>query len=1376
MNKAIPNPFPQLGTPNSQSVTIDPIGYELELKSIISTARNNIGSQSLLFPIIGRWGQGKSTILKYIENQNFTDCVIDKAELDEIGDFGAIIEYSYEKNIETNLTNQEEKSLILLIDEGQKLVRDVKDILDREDGQSSNKFEMFLEDLRSFANGNLLGNGKDSQICIFFGMHPEIYRNIKHYAPDNNQRIWTNVLELHDLNYYQAYSIVDTFLHSRNMEVDRMFDESIIYTIYSLLPHLNKKLEGIERYNGRLFAQIFFKLFELWQNSRRKLELNDLKQILIREQLKINNVHITFPDGGLHTYQRIKSDYTYLKQDELLNQIIFNPVWRPLDNLSFDIENMKDLLNIRAVYLVDIEKYMKIRQNLELELFDEFDGLNKEEIFLKGKRTKIVFSEQHLISKELDEKVFIANKLQKKQVYRLNDVFIEKIFGSIPGTKSEYTDVLKKYYDSQPKGKIRQVFNGLKRNQSNILTRKKIKDYDHGNIEYLLLSHNYYKDTDTKFAIFYYPTGWDSTIDDYIKMIKDRLINDFETDIISIFIGPYVSDQDLEVLKSDPTLAEFRNLKNRIFFDKVTKEKLGKILKHNSIEIISELVDNSMPSYFTASINEGYQVPFTGLKITRGSIKLPREQFFIDIKESIKIKKDELFSYDLVKLVDYDFLLHGFQTDSSKSEKFYYMKRFPEVFIIETISKFFKIDINSHVKSIKIKSPKISIYERNFLSLVDNLDKIRMSNFKQLMKRYYNFNSRVTPDEFIKELLKVRKIIKEESNYLIFIKPSQLENQIEAMIQKKQNLLLEHDELRVFEKCEEKYQVYQKKSAQLKKEDFMNISIMNTFLIEIKNALEELFGGEISIIDVLKEIVKYQNSIKEILNKPIIKYPAKYKIEDLCNVKIFLGERDSEFQEIVDILAQDRYNDLRNSIGDLNSLNVDYNNYFNLYLFSTTLNRYGSDEKILEKLININKLVSENYFNYIFDLKKIESENIKDLSIGTYLKDKNPKALIDIHDTLRKLKDMVGGLFSDLEFVNIPNLRTRPVDEFLEDIIDEIEEFNDYLVHILYMNSQYGIDFLKILKTNFFDDSDKKIFSRISSKSIKNVFISRFLDLAKHGKYQEYLKQIYAVRKSVQEIKEQIIIKYFVKDKIVHFGKYLQKKTNKKMNFVSERTHLDKIQQFIRYFNAMKKYQMKYFLFIIILFLKHLQKNQVENLDFADDDLITSYLESIENHPNLRFDDLYRDGLFVTKQITECYYQNDELKKNQDDKISPRFDPIVDKHEEIMEDYTLNTLMEQFNSFRANLDTPDKVIVENWNIKKIQSFSENFNFKKLLDEFLYSDQQIFNEKLGKSLDITKSDLIEIITLLKDDLSVLEEDLSSLFGFRHKIKIFQPKEG
>ena len=1382
------NPFPQLGNPNSPSVTINPVGYEYELKRRVEMIERNINNQPLLIPIIGQWGQGKSTILKYFEKKVLDDCYKKNIVLDDVEDFKSKIQDAYIKYLDLK---DRYKGLIILLDEGQNLVQTIRkfDKKQKETGEIDQQFTIFLKDLRNFFIDNKSEKVDSREICLLFGMHPEIYENIKKYAPDILQRIHTNLLELSDMNFYQAYEVVNQILKKNELDLRNIFDNSVIYSIYALLPYINKKFEGVERYNGRIFSQIFFKLYNFWLRKKDKISLETLKKILIGgNKIKIEKIPLKIPNP--QEYINLKNNSIY--NEESLDFYLFNPIWHFEENLSprlinFYQKNKATLFNEREGYLFDYEKFKETLDTLDEELENELNKLNSEHIYKNDKHKILIFTEKFLVKDKLFNEFLKKYEEKKRNVFRINDIYLKKIFGYIPGQESPYTNILREYFQKTPFGKLEQIRNIVR--DLNIISNFKLSDLDtqEDKIPYMEFSYEFFKKKKNHIAFFYYPTGWDLKLKEFIRILKDKLENQEKIDFIIIVYGPYVDRENIKEIDEIENLSQFRFLNNRIFLSSFNRNTLGEFIKNKDSKILNRMINDCKGSYFRESLEKGYLIPLTGIKLD-GSNNLPHEKFMEDIVTSIEL--DVKKKFQPVLLNRDEFVFNNIQGYSKNGKiKSTYMKSFPQKFIVDTLSQFFKFNLTeaniSKIGDIKIEGSKISKYEKNILDLIKNKTETKRKQFEKLIRKYYNINSRISPIEFLPKILKIRNLIHISNKNLKILRTSNIVGDIQSFIKKHENAVLFFDieEKKIFSNLKSRFKEFREMYSNEYDIDNYNIkSINNTYLLNLYDKLNDLFKGSVNPIDIINEILKIKGSIKELLNSEIIENPEVLKLKDLHLVN-HIKKKNKNIEKFYENLEKKPslnkyFKNIENEYSD------QFLSFFLIYLAKSTemnINKTKSTAQIKK----VTSKIFEEFVNFIYKKDSINKE--QELEIGDYF-ELNPRTLIEIKEILIQMEQDFNQILNDIRKLKIPNSTTRRIGIIYIDGYEKLDEYNQYSLLFQYITEILDIDFFKKLFKddklytclNFsLDDKEKYDFYNLFNLEEYQL---NFLRLVKYGSIQKihnFLIDFYDKTNDISEDYIDGIIKNLVREKL---NRFLENdypfKPAKKIKIGSLGNHFFKdLKIFVFNLFLLKHRSEAKYNFFVLIFFKYLLNNK---LDFRTEDENSINMFFGEYERNVTFSELFRKGYFKKIKSTVEYYngdKNNKEKKIEDQNyIEPRFEKIVYTPKKLK----INDIIEKFHvqSFKKFKELKIQEInqePEKENIaQKLTDLLENEeeNFKKLLKEYLYSNIHNFNEVLAKKVNLNEKELKVYIHFLQKNIELLDNELNKLYYLKDKILDFK----
>jgi hypothetical protein len=1388
------NPFPQLGNPNTASVTIDPIGYDYEINHIINIIDKNIGHQPLLFPIIGLWGQGKSTILRFFKEKVLTNIYKLEFQIDTIDNFKNKIINSY-KEYKNQKSSQ--RGLMILLDEGQNLVDEIKEIHEKQKktGKKNEKFKNFLIDLRTFIDGKI-EEIDSSEICLLFGMHPEVFENIKYYATDIIQRIHTNLLKLEDMNYYQAYEILTRILKKKNLKIENVFSISVIYSIYALLPSMTKKIHGIERYNGRIFAQIFFELYNFWLKSKKKISLKDLKDILLGKiRINIGENQLKLPD--VDAYFNLKNSSIY--EEESLDYYIFNPNWHFEEDLNprllkFHEDNKEALFNQREGYIFKEKEYKNEIESLETELVNSLNKLDKENIFKNGEHNILLFSEKFLINEDLYEKFLKKHEKKKISVFRLNDIYLKKIFGYVPGLESPYTSILRSYFHKSPKDKIEQIRNIIR--SLDIISDFELKDVEteKDKIPYIEIQYEFFKGRINHIPLFYYPKDWDIELEEFIYIIKNKLQNQEKIDFIIIIYDPYVPKKDIEKIDLSEYIANFRKLNNRIFLNSFDRNTLGEFLKNENSSIIENIIEDSKSSYFKESLEKGYLIPFTGIKLG-SSNKLPRENFFKDIRESIKYQIDKKLKPVLFQEDEYNFFsINGEKiydkNKNYKETKYLYMKSFPEKFIKSTLNEFFNFkELNvSQIKDLVINGSKISKYEQNILKIIENEKSLSLNQFKSLINKYYNINSRVDPYEFLLKVLQVRNIIEKKKKKIKLLNTEDLVNQIDDFIEKHSDIVIfmDEEEKNNYENLKKRFIDFKNKyNNEFKIDDYNVISINNTYLLNLLEKLNNLIKGSEDPFEIVNIIIKYRKNIENLLNSSIIEDPEIIRLNEVNILLEHIKEINSNIRNFLnDISEKNEKNELEAILKKLNfEANERFLKYFFIYILESnkSMLNYEKSNNDFHKIIEISSKIYQEFLSNIYKLE--ENQEKENLPIGEYFKS-NPRTLHQIKDIIENLNKDLEKIFNNLKKIKILNSNGKKTENIFAEGITTLKEYNDYALFFQFINDNLKINFFDNLfkDKNFYNISDVKVnypeesynyYKIYNFQKYENDFIFHLKNKTQKENIN-YLTKFYDLTNNLSERYISIIKEDLIKRKLNKFieNDYPFPNANKiKLNNLGK-YFFDDLKRFAYNLYSFKnQFKDEYFFFSYILYRYIVYNSKYKSQNENDINETLSKLDL-----NIKFKDLYQKGFFKKIKSIQKFYDIEENNENIKEKefIEPRFSVI----NYIPKDFSkteLNKLLNgviSFENFKnkkleelAKVETFDKS-----NLKDtIKNLIENSKFKEIIKEYIYSKN--YDKKLANELELNKNKIIEIISFLKNNINLLDDELNKLYYLKNEIQNF-----
>lgn len=727
--EALPNPFPQLGTPG-EKIRINPIGYDREIREIKEFVLPNIGKQPLMINIYGEYGQGKTTFLKFLEEKfngslpdSWADFLVDKLDISE---FPPLEEFLLEKQKEAEEKGKE--GIIIILDEMQHISTE---------GSLTQNQKDFLDSLRKFADDNINGV-RNSLFTLVLAMHPETEKFFKDYGYyDVEQRRGTFKLVLRDIDYFTAHEMVNEYfkqMHKIDESVEpsfkHYFDEAFINAFYILSQDVESRVNGIRRLNGRTFAQIFFVLFEEYNRKGSKLEFEDLKSILLGDK------SLKFKDYPLQVNREAYHDILNFAESEdlkkIVDQMLFNPRW------YFEKEEEKHWLRMLSQRGIIAERECIVVDPNEIA---KYEKIEKERIYLEGEKW-LVFTD--FLTAE--QKGSLLENHEPQKVYRLSEEYLEEIYGF----KYEYegsdgsSKVLREYFKLEPSHKVDEVLEKITENlEFNIGRCKQGPSYKFAEGNYNVLGKIKYN-----LGIFYYAEDYNR--DDFKEYMENVIKNveDSEHDFVVVLVCPY--SNKIPPIKEN---LEIRKMENRIFIEELSSDSLRKILE-DDIEGLENIIRESMKIYVKEAFEKGFTLPLTGFKEKiQNKPTLLRNKFVDEVGKAWSIElqlseptKSEIL-YSSASAVDGDGKLLDLARDSLK--------------------EFIKLDEDDIIRGCEF-----SRYEKRFLELFDiEKDGISKNEIGSSMKRYFSSYSRFSIPDFIGRILEKKNILEIHGDFYKIKKP-----------------------------------------------------------------------------------------------------------------------------------------------------------------------------------------------------------------------------------------------------------------------------------------------------------------------------------------------------------------------------------------------------------------------------------------------------------------------------------------------------------------------------------------------------------------------------------------------------------------------------
>lgn len=740
--ETISNPFPQVGTP--ESIDIDPAGYDKQFESIKNMISANIGKQQMIINVFGEYGQGKTTILKYLtkifkESDNLT--VAKKTiEWDDNSpnkiNFDELMQSLYDEHKE-----KKTDGILLALDEFQQIAKD--------DTLSEEKSE-YLSFIRNFADNNI-ENVDCREFILCIAMHPQTDLFFKEKGHlDIEQRAKTFFLNLVDLDYYSAYMVVKRYFNKRNLNFEDFIDESFINSFFMLLPHVRFEKEAIKSLNGRTFVQMFHILLNFYNEKKKRLSFKDNQDILLGKiNIKLKTIPIVLPNLGI--YDEIKNNLSSFNSEclKIMDKFIFNPRWH------FNEEILTENNQVIKSFIDYLEEngYISKRQCILIDpnkiadesLLNQLKNLESERIFLNGIKKLFFIDLADQDTLKLIEKAGYEVKI----VYRLRSEYLTLLYDFDLDNHS--SDEVVKYYKLIPADKVKTFIDQVKtfsiESDINSLKSLKTKSFKTGH-RYLDGFYTVVGKLELNIAIFYYSEDYSDSLDDFIFAIQKEL-NESAHDLGVLFLCPFTKNK-LENQKP----SEIRLLENRLTLTKLNDQELKSILE-GDLTVIKQTIKDSIRLYTQEAVNKGFILPLTGFKegISNSPNKFAKA-FFGDIKKSWKIFID-INDGDQAEFTKSKLLEEG--VDGQLKE-----------LAINSLNEFIKINDNE-----EIIGSKISKYEKNFYEiLLQSGGSLTSTDLKIIENKFYSSYSRFNILKMIPEILEIKSIITKENGSYSIIKPS----------------------------------------------------------------------------------------------------------------------------------------------------------------------------------------------------------------------------------------------------------------------------------------------------------------------------------------------------------------------------------------------------------------------------------------------------------------------------------------------------------------------------------------------------------------------------------------------------------------------------
>jgi len=554
-----PNPFPQVGTPSARRIL--PVGYDRELIEIRELITQNVGRQPILINLIGEFGQGKTTIIEYLEANR---------EYDE-----------------------STRGILLILDEGQRIVDDeTSKRIDEGAVELTKAQEEFLNKLRDFTDGRI--EGLDIQkFVICFAIHPETnYLFFKGSGRlDVSERTRTKTFNLRGVDYYSAYEIIKRYLETEGYLLDDTFDESVIYSLFALLPWIEEQSTGSAKRSGRTLVQVFFNLFELTRNFGRKISQEDIKRILADKnpELRFGGAVVSLKNSDMYVNRKAELDGI---EKELWDYLVFHPNWHiesDLPDRFKDVINNFEHVSSREGVLIKCDKYDDFVNSLNKDIQGKFKGLERERIYYDDSCTFLIFTD----TADEDIKDHIYGILELANVYRLSDEYLETIFQFKPDVESIFANDVKDYLNVDASARLHNIYKIVKKELN--LRETSCKHGTH--YKYLIGEYGVLQGVDYKIALFFHPYQYSENMNEYLETVKIEISNS-DVDFGIIILDPYTAE---ETQFCDS--ANIRKMENRLFIEKIKKQSLGKIFQRD-VSDIEKIIEDSIKVFARFKIED----------------------------------------------------------------------------------------------------------------------------------------------------------------------------------------------------------------------------------------------------------------------------------------------------------------------------------------------------------------------------------------------------------------------------------------------------------------------------------------------------------------------------------------------------------------------------------------------------------------------------------------------------------------------------------------------------------------------------------------------------------------------------------------------------
>lgn len=1084
-----PNPFPQVGTPSAKRIS--PVGYDRELKEIHELITHNVGRQPIMINLIGEFGQGKTTIIEYLmdmfgksENDGgWGKLTVVEKDLTGIPDLEVMLS---EANREYD---ENTRGILLILDEGQRIVDDkISKMMDEGAVELTKAQEDFLNKLRYFTDGQI--KGLDIQkFVICFSIHPETYRLLFGGSGrlDVFERARTKTFNLRGVDYYSAYEIIKRYLETEGYLLDDTFDESVIYSLFALLPWIEEQSTGSTKRSGRTLVQVFFNLFELTRNFGRKISQEDIKRILADKnpELRFGGAVVSLKNSDMYVNRKTELDGI---EKELWDYLVFHPNWHIESDLP---DRFKDVINnfehasSREGVLIKCDKYDGFVNSLNKDIQGKFKDLERERIYYDDSCTFLIFTD----TADEDIKDNIYGMLELAKVYRLSDEYLETIFQFKPDVESIFANDVKDYLNVDASARLHKIYKIIKKELSLRET-----SCTHGTrYKYLIGEYGTLQGVDYSIALFFHPYQYSENMNEYLQTVKIEISNS-DVDFCIVILDPYTPEG---AQSCDST--NIRKMENRLFIEKIKKQSLGKIFQRN-VSDIEKIIEDSIKVFAQEAVYKGFTIPFMGLQ---EKIKNKPEYLWMLVNEDIirSIKSESQKRFDGKTTRYRSAVIDGFDIEGDKVDGV--DGRLSDL-ARETMSEFVEFDEDGY-----IIYPRISKYEENFLELFGEKE-VLANEFNRTMNQYFANYSRIKPVyNFLCQLLDTRKLVKIEGKNIILIEPSDLLKDAKGLIERineAKHLLNEAEQVRITN--------YQNEIERYLERDFSNInwtekSIYNLRISAIIERSEEFFPGADDLS--VQEIKRLYQDVKQIFDQEV----GGAKVSDLNTPQFELEvakqfHTDETKESIEDttrkihnlLITPDRVGLIRPMLERVKSELEKYE--------STVQDHHQRLSGVYDRLQNVLQIY-KGWNSYKETIREID-EFKKTGRYDYFLNDVHITfpGIVDAADELNRFKTIVTHdltlfeqyvtflercsdqeTFPEIVQLNTEIAETKNGKHFLEylRLITAMEE-NEYIVH--------QIDLLKETSTQFSEDQLIKYLEKMGYKSnptlkVNNLFEEGFL-------------------------------------------------------------------------------------------------------------------------------------------------------------------------------------------------------------------------------------------------------------------------------------------